>query len=325
MKMEDIARLAGVSKASVSRVLNNKPNVSQKLKDKIELIMEENDYTPNLVAQALNTNQTKLIGVLLPSIGLDVFSDIVNGISESIARDGYELILADSKGDLEKSKNYLEIFKRKQVDGIIYFPTEMSEDHVEYLNNIKIPLVVVGQAHEDVLKPSISFSDHLIAEEIIHYLNSLGHQRIGYISMPESHAIGTLRKNGYINKMKSLGLEPMIAYASDLSYEAGYLCMRSLLNKNLTAVFGAMDRLIIGAMRCIQDQKLSVPEHYSLAGIDDMDVSKMLNPRLTTVSLNYKRSGELAGRMILDVLNGQNVNSTMLEYEIMKRESIQEV
>lgn len=325
MKMEDIAKLAGVSKASVSRVLNNKPNVSKSLKDKVEAVMREYEYTPNLLAQALNTKATKSIGVLLPSIGLDVFSSITEGISKVLSTEGYELLLADAGGDLEKCINYLEVFRKKQVDGILYFPTQLPDDHVNYLNKLKIPLVVIGLDHKDLIKPTVSFSDEAAAKEIIDELVKLGHKKIAYISMPKSHHIGQHRLKGIKESVIDNGIEAYVVYAEDLSYEAGYQAMSQIISRDVTAVFAAMDRIAIGAMRYIQDQGLSIPDDYSVIGIDDMEISKMLNPRLSSVLFDYRLSGQEAGKLILDVINNEEVSSINLEHVFKRRESIREV
>lgn len=325
MKMEDIARLAGVSKASVSRVLNNKPNVSPALKEKVEAVIKEYSYTPNLLAQALNTKATKSIGVLLPAIGLDVFSSITDGISQVLSKEGYELLLADSGGNLDKCKNYLEVFKKKQVDGILYFPTQLPDDHVAYINSLKIPIVLMGQTHPDLEKPAVYFSDRDAAIDIVNALVATGHKKIAYISMPKDHDIGKMRLDGVKTAVIENGIEAYVVYAEDLSYEAGYQAMSQIISRDITAIFAAMDRIAIGAMRYIQDQGLTIPDDYSVIGIDDMEISKMLNPRLSTILFDYKKSGKRAGEMILSVIENEDVRSELLEHEFKRRESVKEV
>lgn len=325
MKMDDIAKLAGVSKASVSRVLNNKPNVSDALRAKVEKVIKEKNYTPNLLAQALNTKSTQFIGVLLPTIGLDVFSDITDGINQALSGMGYELLLVDSKGDLEKSINYLEVFQKKQMDGIIYFPTHMPTEHVDYLNGLTIPLVVVGMNDERLTVPSVSFADESAALDVVKHLVQYGHKKILYISMPQNHLIGNMRLNGYRTGMTNQGLEPEIVYAENLSYEAGYNAVNKIDYKKYTTIFAAMDRLVIGAMRSILDQDSKHFEKCSFVGIDDMEISKMLNPSLATVYFDYVKSGKLAGEMILDLIQMNKVDSIQLTYKFMKRSSLREV
>lgn len=315
MKMDDIARLAGVSKASVSRVLNNKPNVSSSLKEKVNSILEQYDYQPNLMAQALNTNQTKLIGVLLPAIGLDIFSDIVHGISDVLRENGYEIILADSKGETQQAKKYFDVFRSKQVDGIVYFPTDLSDDHITFMNSIKIPLVILGQTHKKLKKASVAFDDIEASKSIVDYFYSMGVRSITHIGMPLGHAIGELRALGYKQAMEAHGLQAKIVHVKDLSYEAGYGAGRSI--DAAEALFVAMDRLAIGVLRYLREEK----KHILVAGIDNMEVSSMISPSLTSIDFDYYQSGQSSGQMVLELIKGKDVISKVLSYQLIERES----
>ncbi len=317
MKMDDIAKLAGVSKASVSRVLNDKPNVSKKLRDRVEQVLKDYDYQPNLIAQALNTKKSKLIGVLLPAIGLDLFSDIVNGISTVLQQHGYELILADYSGSTERAKKNIDIFRSKQVDGIIYFPTDSSDEHMVYINQMKIPMVVLGHRPPLLEKKSVSFPDVAATKEIVTYFLKKGCKKITHVCMPKGHAVGKLREAAYREILAEHGLEPRVIYVDDISYESGYKLGSKLMDEE--AVFVAMDRMAIGMMRyLIEENRL---DDYLIAGIDNMEVSSMISPSLTTINFDYYHSGQLSGEMVLDIINGRAVASVVLPYELLERES----
>lgn len=315
MKMDDIARLAGVSKASVSRVLNNKPNVSDSLKEKVKNILDIYDYQPNLMAQALNTKQTKLIGVLLPAIGLDIFSDIVHGISDVLREHGYEIILADSKGQISQAKRYFDIFRSKQVDAIIYFPTNISKEHSDFINSVKTPLIILGQDHPDFKKPSVAFPDVEASKSIVSYFVNKGIKNITHMSMPRNHAIGQLREQGYRQAMHAYGLKAKVVYVDDLSYEAGYECCKKLNDPE--ALFVAMDRLAIGAIRYMIDKNKNV----LIAGIDNMEVSSMICPSLTSINFDYYQGGQISGQMVLELIKGNDLTSKVLSYQLIERES----
>lgn len=316
MKMDDIAKLAGVSKASISRVLNNKPNISDALREKVEAVLKTYDYQPNLMAQALNTNQTKLIGVLLPAIGLDIFSDIVHGISDILREQGYELILADSKGHIDQAKKYLEIFKSKQVDGVIYFPTVFSPEHIAYINRIKIPTIILGQCHNGLEKPSVAFPDVEASKKIVNYLYGLGCKKIVHIAMPKNHIIGELREQGYREAMIALNLDPRVIYVNDLSYDSGYATGQKITEAD--ALFVAMDRLAIGALRYLLENN---KKDILVAGIDNMEVSSMISPSLTSIDFDYYLGGQSSGQMVLELIKGNDVVSKQLSYQLIERES----
>lgn len=317
MKMDDIARLAGVSKASVSRVLNNKPNVSNKLREKVEAVLSEYDYQPNLIAQALNTKKSKLIGVLLPAIGLDIFSDIVDGVANSLKDCDYEFILADYTGDVKKARKNIDVFRSKQVDGIIYFPIHMSDEHIEYINQIKIPTIILGRGHEQLKKKSVSFPDVKASIEIIDYLYSKGCRKISHVCMPKSHAVGQLREKAYRERMASYGLESRVFYVDDLSYDSGYEIAKKLTDED--GVYVVMDRIALGMTRyLIEENKLN---DYLIVSIDNMDISRMYSPSLTTIDFDYYHSGQIAGEMVIDIVNGNAVQSVVLPYQLIERES----
>jgi len=317
MKMDDIARLAGVSKASVSRVLNNKPNVSEKLRKKVEQVLEDYDYQPNLVAQALNTKKSKLIGVLLPAIGLDLFADIVDGISSTLQMHGYELILADFKRDTKQAMRNLDVFRSKQVDGIIYFPTDNSPEHIAYINQFKIPLVILGHEPEGLKKKYVSFPDVKATEEIVQYFINMGCEKITHIAMPKGHAVGQLRVEAYLRMMKKNNLVSDVFYVDEITYEAGYEAADNINDSE--AIFAAMDRLALGMMRGLLDK--GTLSNYLIAGIDNMGVSKMANPSLTSIDFDYYHSGKVSGDMVLDLINGKGVASIVLPYKLYERES----
>jgi len=317
MKMDDIAKLAGVSKASVSRVLNDKPNVSKKLREKVERVLQEHDYQPNLIAQALNTKKSKLIGVLLPAIGLDLFSDIVNGISSVLQTFGYELILADYGADTSRAIKNFDVFRSKQVDGIVYFPTDSSPEHVAYINQIKIPIIVLGTHPKGLDKKSVSFPDVAASEEIIKHFINKGCKNITHISMPEGHAVGKIREEAYRDMLSKHGLAPRVLYVDDISYESGYNIGPKLLNED--ALFVAMDRMAIGLIRYLIDQDRV--KDYMIAGIDNMEVSSMYAPSLTTIEFDYFESGRVSGKMVLDTIEGKAVASLVMPYQLIERES----
>lgn len=317
MKMEDIAKLAGVSKASVSRVLNDKPNVSKKLREKVEKVLKDNDYQPNLIAQALNTKKSKIIGVLLPAIGLDLFADIVDGITEILGNQGYELLLADYKGNTDKAMRNIDVFRSKQVDGIIYFPIHMTQEHVTYINEIKIPTVILGHSHEDLKRKFVAFPDEKATEEVVDYFYKLGLRKITHVCMPKEHTVGKLREKAYRNRLKKYGLDARVLYVDDLSYEAGYKIAEKLGEEE--AVFATMDRIALGMMRYLRDNNRL--NDYYLVGIDNMEVSSMYYPSLTSINFDYYQAGHISGKMVLDIIDGKAVASVVLPYELIERES----
>ena len=231
MKMSDIARLAGVSKATVSRVINNSQNVSSELKAKVESVLVETGYTPNLLAQELATNKTNVIGIVLPNIGIDTFSSITEGITDILDSKGYNVLLANSNESIEKEIEYIKIFNRKQVDGIIIFPVNINEGHIETIKNVKVPVVVMGQENENLQVSSVLYDDFNAVKDITELMIRNGHNKIAYIGLDDRReSIGKLRRIGYIEAMKSsqIAIRDEYIQIGSLSISSGYDGCQSL-------------------------------------------------------------------------------------------------
>lgn len=329
--MKEIAKLAGVSKATVSRVINNSQNVSPALREKVDKILKETGYTPNLLAQELATKQTKLIGIILPRIGIDVFSKIIEGITTELKKEGYNIILANSKEEIEQEFNYFDIFMKKQVDGIIFFPYKITEEHIEFLNNVDIPLVIMGREVTRLKASYVTYDDYYSSKEIVEHLVKKGHKKIAYIGLEDGISVQNLRKDGYCDALTENGIEINKDYITTGSFEmiSGYSAMEKLLKleKRPTAVFSVLDGMSFGAMRCIADHGLKIPEDISVAGIDDMEISNLYIPRLTTIHFDYTFSGACAGKLILEKIHNKNSMNKriVISYNIKIRESVRDI
>lgn len=328
MTMKEIAQLAGVSKATVSRVINNSQNVSPSLRKKVDKVLKETGYTPNLLAQELATKQTKLIGIILPRIGVDVFSKIVEGISAELKKEGYNIILASSKEQIEEEFNYFDIFQKKQVDGIIFFPYKITEEHVDFLNKVDTPLVIMGREVSRIRASYITYDDYYSSKEIVNHLIANGHKKIAYIGLEDDISVQNLRKDGYCDALIENKIDIKEEYITTGNFEmnSGYDAMEKLLKleDKPTAVFSVLDGMAYGAMRCIADKGLRVPEDISVAGIDDMETSALYIPRLTTINFDYAFSGSCAGKLILEKINNKNSMNKriVISYNIKIRESV---
>jgi len=329
MKMSDIARLAGVSKATVSRVINNSQNVSIELKAKVEKVLEETGYKPNLLAQELATNKTNMIGIVLPNIGIDTFSSITEGITDILDSKGYNVLLANSNESIEKEVEYIKIFNRKQVDGIIIFPVDITQMHIETIENIKVPVVVMGQENENLQVSCVLYDDFNAVKDITELMICNGHKKIAYIGLDDSReSIGKLRRKGYMEAMKSseIVIQDKYIQISSLSISSGYESMKRIIERNNelpTVVVTATDRLAIGAMKYLKEKNIKIPEEVSVVGIDNMEISSIIEPKLTTVNFDYKKSGEKAAQMIINKIESKSKDNEryVLGYDIIRRKS----
>lgn len=324
MNINEIAKLAEVSRAAVSRYLNN-GYLSEEKKERIKKVIEETGYRPSSQAQTLRTKKTRMIGVVLPKINSSSISRMVAGISEVLSANGYQMLLANTDNDIEEELNYLETFKENYVDGILFVATILTGRHRNLLGECRVPVVVLGQRLKGY--SCVYQNDFQAAEELAGILLT-GSKKPCFIGVTEKdEAVGKSRRAGYeaaLAKQGTVCLPEQFAQA-DFSMEAGYRKMQEILDKvpETDAVFCVTDTIAQGAMACLADKGKKVPGQVRIAGMGDSALSKMTRPRLTTVHFHYKTTGAEAAKMLLEQLGGKKVIARELQmgYEIVEEES----
>ncbi|MCK8817720.1 LacI family transcriptional regulator [Natroniella sulfidigena] len=335
LTIKEIAKLAGVSKSTVSRVINNSEHVSDEARKKVKEVVEKTGYVPSSIAKDLKNNQTDTIGVILPRINTSTFSEAVEGMSKVLYQNGYNLLLANTRLNKEDELEYLRLLKRKRVSGILFFATEITTQHQEVLEKLNIPVIILGQDVSNLLElPSVIQDDFQAAKDIVNYLIAHGHKRIAYIGVTEDDvAVGQLRKNGYQRALAENNLEVKADYfyqgGFDFSTDSGYQGMSRIIadsERLPTAVFAVTDRLAIGAMKCLREQGYRVPDDISVVGIGDTEMSSLITPELTTIRYDQFKTGELASGLLLDLIAGQDVTvKSVMDYSIIERESVKKI
>ncbi|MFW5801022.1 MAG: LacI family DNA-binding transcriptional regulator [Spirochaeta sp.] len=310
--MKELAQLAGVSSSTISRVINNSAYVSPEIRQRVEKIIEETGFRPNSLAKDLLRNKTDTIGVLLPRIDLPTFASVFEGITDVLNQNGYNILLANTRDKQEDELKYFKLFYEKRVDGVIYFATGITENHVNMVRQMSMPLVVFGHSGEELGCSAVRLENHTAAREMVNYLISLGHRRIGCIAVPDHDVdISTHRKLGYIAALKENGIQfdERLMAIGDFEYPNGETGASRLMNlepaeERPTAIFCITERLAIAAAGWLQRSGYRVPEDISVACIDDPVVLSYTQPTLTTMGFDYHKAGELAGQMIIDSING---------------------
>ena len=308
MNINKIAELAGVSRTTISRYLNN-GYVSEKNRKKIQKIIDETGYVPSSFAQTLRTKKTNLIGVILPKISSSTISRIVDGISTELKKDGYNVLLGNTDLDIEKEIDYLNIFKNNEVDGIIFLAKTISNRHLEIIENLKIPIVIIGQNIENY--SCVYHDDYDAAYFVVDELIKSKCSQIGFIGVGEEDiAVGKERKQGYIDALKNnkINLNNEYIRIGDFSSESGYESCKDLIskNKNIDGIFCVTDNIAIGAMEYLKSQGIKTPEDVSIVSIGDSKVSKVVTPKLSTVHYYYKTSGIEAAKIIINKMKYDN-------------------
>ena len=332
--IRDVANAAGVSPATVSRVLNAPELVGDETKMKVQQAIEELGFIPNAIARGLSVQKTNTIGLLVPGIADFFFNELYVGIEEVARNHGMKILLFDSQHSLNRAQEGFTFLKQHQVDGIIFTSRPITSDYDAILSRLEIPVVLVlTQSFGTFPLKSFRVDDVKASYDAVSYLISRGHQRIGMISGPTSDIVaGKSRLLGYKSALQQNQIpinDDWIVYAG-FRFEDGYHAMARLLEKQkgnkLTAVFTAADEIALGAMRCLHDRGVKVPEDISVMGFDDLRISHMSSPTLTTIAQPFKQIGELA---ISHLLKCMEDSSTSIDngihyvpHNIVERESV---
>ncbi|MCR4430943.1 MAG: LacI family transcriptional regulator [Tepidanaerobacteraceae bacterium] len=330
--IKDIAREANVSITTVSRVINNKnEGVSKETKDKILQIMKRLNYRPNSVARSLVTKKTHTLGLILPDITNPFFPDLVRGVEDTANIYGYNIILCNTDDDIAKEKTYIKVLKEKCIDGIIYTSTIKSENqNVKMLLKYEIPFVMLDRLIDIKGVPYIYADGESGMYEIIRYLIENNHRRIAYISGPMTNHTAIQRFEGYKRAMAEAGLSPDGDLIMEGNYKmrSGYECMSEILKKKkkFTAVACANDLMAVGALECLRESGMKVPDDISVTGYDDIYVSNVVTPKLTTMAQPTYEMGCLAARILIKSIAEENHEKEVkLRPKLVIRESVAKI
>lgn len=326
MTIAEIASRAGVSKAAVSRYLNN-GYVSSEKREAIRRVIEETGYVPSQQAQTLRTGKSRMVGVIVPRIDSESISRVVAGISRVLEEQGYRLLLANTDNRVEKELEYLEVFRSGNVDGVILVATILSAAHKQALGALGCPAVLAGQRMEGL--SCVYHDDEGAARAVTELLLQNGRRRIGYIGVtPRDKAAGAARRAGWQEAMRAAGQEPDPAWMeqSDFSIDGGYAAAERLLARvpDMEGIFCATDSIAIGAKKWLEEHGRRIPADIALAGIGHSRLSELVRPRLATAHYYYQSSGEEAARDLLEIIE-QGIDrkkQLMLGFAVHRGESV---
>ncbi|MEN4789091.1 LacI family DNA-binding transcriptional regulator [Pantoea agglomerans] len=301
MSIQKIARMAGVSVATVSRVLNNSDSVKPANRQKVLEAIEESNYQPNLLARQLRTARSSMILVLVSDISNPFCAEVVKGIEEQAEKNGYRILLCNSGADIARSRSSLQLLSGKMVDGIITMDAFSKLPELSQLIG-KAPWVQCAEHDDNGQISCVGIDDDVAAQSVVHYLAGQGRQRIALINHDLRYRYARLRQQGYAHQLKEQQLAwQAIAYASELSFSAGKAAMNQLLvgETRPDAVFAVSDTLAAGAMAAIQQAGLRIPQEIAVVGFDGSELADMVSPPLTTLAQPSREIGRRACELVL--------------------------
>lgn len=324
--IKDVANAAGVSVATISRVLSNPDVVKPATKEHVLRVIKEMNYQPNILARQLRTQTTKSVIVIVSTIESSFFQGIISGIGIEAERQGYQMLIADLNCQPSLEEYYFEAIQQRQIDGIISLSANMTQK-LETLITEKYPVVMVAQHIPNHKIPSISIDNAAAAKALMTHLIRLGHRSIAHLTAASKQAPYQDRLNSYISVLKehNIPVDNELISFGEASIKGGYDQMWSLLakQKKFTAVFAAGDTMAIGAMKALKNQGLRVPEDCAVVGFDDIDLSAFWEPALTTIHQPMEMLGRTAFQKLLAIMQNEPVVGAQefLPYELVIRES----
>jgi len=322
----DVARLAGVSTATVSRALNDTGQIAPATRAAIDAAVAQLGYHPNTAARSLVTKSTQMIALLLPDITNPFYAALVSGIQQRALETGHTMLLCTTEGDPEREEQYLSLLHAKQVDGVLVDGLVLPPDRIARFVRDGLPIVCLDRDVDATSVPLVQVDNRLGARLATEHLLELGHRRIAHVAGAPELRISEQRIEGYRDAHHALGIEPspgLLAVGS-FTEEGGYEAARSLLESTeLTAVFAANDLSAIGVLSAIVEGGRRVPDDVSLVGFDDLRLSRFTTPPLTTVHQPAREIAERATQLLIELASGRTVKQrlTLLEPELVVRGS----
>lgn len=336
MTIYDIARIAGVSASTVSRVINNKPGIKDSTRKKIQKLLDENGYTPDVAARGLVMQATRFVGILIEDIRVEHHNESAFVIEQEMTRRGYTCITFSTGADPRRKADYIRILEQRRVEGAILIGSmfdveEVRQSLVQYLPNI--PVVIANGILDLPNTYSVLVDEERGTEECVAMLAQDGRQRLAYITDADTPS-NRRKQRGFSTGMLRCGLQAgeecvIIAPGEGTNprdtMKRGHAAAQQLLRMipEVDGILCSTDMLAIGCIRELQKQGISIPRDVSVIGVDNTLCGQILTPALTTLDNKLVEVGLAAARMLLDVLEGGEVVSRqiMLPAQIVSRDS----
>jgi LacI family transcriptional regulator, galactose operon repressor len=321
----DVARLAGVSTATVSRALNGTGQIAPATRAAIDAAVEQLGYRPNTIARSLVTKSTQTIALLLPDITNPFYAALVSGIQQRALEAGHTMLLCTTEGDPEREEQYLSLLRAKQVDGALVDGLVLPPDRIARFVRDGFPIVCLDRDVDSASVPLVQVDNRLGARMATEHLLSLGHIRIAHVAGAAELRISEERVEGYREALLAAHLnpDPALVATGGFTEEGGYRATKWLMGTGFSAVFAANDLSALGVISALTESHWRVPEDVSVVGFDDLRLSRYTSPPLTTIRQPAAEIAERATQLLLDLTHGKQVDEQLhlLEPELVVRGS----
>ena len=306
MNIEKVSQLAGVSKSTVSRYLNN-GSVSQRTKEKIEKIIKTHNYEPNRFAQSLKAKRTNMLGVIVPRVDSFAANETFKGIDKVLHDSGLQSIIYYTNQDINREMEGLKALFNQRVDGIILMATHMTAEHMSIINSVDIPVVIVGQFSEGV--HCIIHDDYGAGRQMAEYIARYFKDDLLYLGVSDTdEAVGIKRRDGVLDYFDTLGITCKTAETS-FNYSEAFDDIGVIFEASVPEVMiCATDNIALAALKHAIERGISVPDELSITGFGGYNTTNIVTPTLTTVRFGYFEAGEKAAESILKLIDGERIS-----------------
>ena len=333
--IKDIAERCGVSVTTVSRVLNEKPDVNDETRARVLKVIEDSNYRPNGMARSLVINQTYSIGLIIPDINNPYFPEVARGVEDQAQDSSYSVIFSSTDNKLEQEQEVIDLMLQKRVDGLIVSLSLANRDILKRLEARNIPVVQLDRRIPDSIYPAVMIDNQRSAYKAVQFLIDEGYKRIAHITGDLQTVPGQDREDGYRKAIldNDLRLVEDMIIEGDFSKQAGYNAMNQMIaSDNLPeAIFAANDMMALGVLEACRDAEIRIPEDIVLIGHDNISISNLVYPALTTMAQPKYRLGRQASKMLIDLINIKQKKGSLekedlfadqiLETKLVKRSS----
>ena len=327
--LKDVAKLAGVSTATVSHVINGTRFVSEELQEKVNNAMAQLDYRPNMMARALKMGNQKTIGVIVPDCTNPFFAEISRSIDRYCFSKGYNIILCNTDNNLEQQSSYTNMLISKHIDGVIFISSDNTDDEINKFLKNSIPVVIADRIGKNSHVDSIIVDNEKGGYEATKYLINIGFRKIGCISGPSFISSSSQRVLGYKRALKEANIEIRDEFISvgDFHFAGGIAAAEKFLklDDKVEAVFATNDMMALGFINALKNAGLSVPLDISVVGYDNIQLSQFMTPKLTTISQPLEEVAKISTDLLLEKINNKQINNSSklirLSPTLIERES----
>jgi len=325
--IKDVAKLAGVSTTTVSYVINKTGFLTEQTRARVLKAINELDYRPNIVARSLRSKKTGTVGLILCDLMNPFFAEVLQGIETYLGKKRYNIIVTDTDYNIDKEKQSIEMFYSKRVDGVIFVPGGDNDEHLRFLTEQDIPVVLLDKRVESLNVDVVLVNNVEGSKQLIEHLISLGHERIGIITGPLNSTTGKERLEGYLKALRnhSIPEDRDLIKIGDFKKQSGYLLTLELfsLASPPTVIFACNNLLGLGAMEALKEREIRIPEEIGLVIFDDLPWFKYVDPPLTVVAQPSFRLGETAAQLLVNQIRKKRKKpkKVILDVELRIRQS----